>query len=57
VRHAVGGLLVCLPSREAAEAYCRDLEALDGHPAWIVGRVVAGSNTARIVDNFTVIDV
>lgn len=52
-----GGLLVCLPSHEAAEAYCRDLEALDGHPAWIVGRVVAGSNTARIVDDFTVIDV
>jgi hypothetical protein len=53
----VGGLLVCLLSREAAEAYCCDLEALDGHLAWIVGHVVTGSNTARIVDNFTVIDV
>lgn len=48
---------MCLPSQEAAEAYCRELEAIDGCPAWIVGRVVAGSNTARIVDDFTVVEV
>jgi len=36
-----GGLLVALPSTEAAEAYARAVEEADGTPAWIVGRVLA----------------
>ena len=35
-----GGLLVALPSREAAEAFCAELEGV-GEPAWIVGQVVS----------------
>eukprot|EP01107_Rhizomastix_libera_P008290 TRINITY_DN2345_c0_g1_i1.p2 TRINITY_DN2345_c0_g1~~TRINITY_DN2345_c0_g1_i1.p2 ORF type:complete len:322 (-),score=89.60 TRINITY_DN2345_c0_g1_i1:1743-2708(-) len=34
-----GGLLVCLP-REAAENYIKEIEQLDGCPAWIVGDVI-----------------
>jgi len=52
-----GGLLVCLPSKEAAEAFCKEVEELDGRPAWIVGRVVAGTNTARLAENVRIIDV
>ena len=36
-----GGLLVALGA-QAAHAYCRRLQELDGEPAWIIGRVVAG---------------
>lgn len=48
-----GGLLFALP-REKAEAYCRELEALEGWPCWIVGDVIeAGSDaearTAKIL--------
>ncbi|ETV88916.1 selenide, water dikinase [Aphanomyces astaci] len=43
-----GGLLVTLP-RQNAQAYMRELEALDGQPSWLVGQVVQGSNQARIV--------
>ncbi|RHY64465.1 hypothetical protein DYB30_000506 [Aphanomyces astaci] len=43
-----GGLLVTLPHQNA-QAYMRELEALDGQPSWLVGRVVQGSNQARIV--------
>ena len=35
-----GGLLVCLPSMDAAEAFVRDIQQLDQSPAWIVGTVV-----------------
>jgi len=52
-----GGLLVCLPSREAAEGFCKELEAIDGAPAWIVGRVVDGDNTAHIVADASVVAV
>lgn len=52
-----GGLLVCLPSMEAAEGFCREIEAIEGEPAWIVGRVVEGENTARIDDDAKVIEV
>eukprot|EP01104_Vermistella_antarctica_P019223 TRINITY_DN7425_c0_g1_i1.p1 TRINITY_DN7425_c0_g1~~TRINITY_DN7425_c0_g1_i1.p1 ORF type:complete len:317 (-),score=65.19 TRINITY_DN7425_c0_g1_i1:638-1588(-) len=51
-----GGLLLCLP-REAAADFCREIEEVDGCPAWIIGDVVvrkddgsAGANSARIVD-------
>jgi len=52
-----GGLLVCLPSLEAAEGFCRDIEKIDGAPAWIVGRVVEGNNKARIAADAKVIEV
>ena len=42
-----GGLLVAVPGDKAA-AFCKDIEALDGVPAWVVGQVVAGSRTARL---------
>jgi len=35
-----GGLFIMLPSQEAAEAFCREIEEIDGAPAWIIGRVV-----------------
>jgi len=35
-----GGLFIMLPSLEAAQNFCRELEEIDGAPAWIVGRVV-----------------
>lgn len=38
-----GGLLVALPSVEAAAAFCADLQAADGTPAWIIGSVHAAS--------------
>jgi hypothetical protein len=28
---------------DKAEALCREMEELDGVPAWIIGRVVAGA--------------
>lgn len=51
-----GGLMVCLPP-ENAQAFCDELERLDGQPAWTVGRVVGGDRTARIVDAPTVLEV
>ena len=36
-----GGLMVVLPTQEAAQAYCTELQQLDDNcPAWIVGNVV-----------------
>jgi len=35
-----GGLFIMLPSLEAAESFCKELEELDGEPAWIIGQVV-----------------
>jgi selenide, water dikinase len=52
-----GGLLVLLPSQEAAEAYCAALEAADGEPAWIIGEVVKGTGEAVLADDLTVIEV
>ncbi|TMW60187.1 hypothetical protein Poli38472_000229 [Pythium oligandrum] len=51
-----GGLLLCLPEANA-EAFIKELRELDGKPAWVVGRVVPGSNDARIVPDFKVIEV
>jgi selenide,water dikinase len=51
-----GGLLVVLPAAKA-EAYCRDLEELDGVPAWIIGRVIPGKRTAHIIDSVIVMEV
>lgn len=52
-----GGLMVCLPE-ENAEAYCKELEALDGSPAWVIGRVVASpERKACIVDNVEILEI
>eukprot|EP00004_Rigifila_ramosa_P023953 TRINITY_DN6824_c0_g1_i3.p5 TRINITY_DN6824_c0_g1~~TRINITY_DN6824_c0_g1_i3.p5 ORF type:complete len:316 (-),score=84.18 TRINITY_DN6824_c0_g1_i3:296-1243(-) len=56
-----GGLCVALPSQAAAEEFCRELELLDGSPAWIIGRVESaaghGPNSAKIVPNPSVVSV
>ncbi|KAK6056402.1 selenide, water dikinase [Cooperia oncophora] len=54
-----GGLLVAV-SPENAEPFIRDMESLDGFPAWIVGHVEALSgeqNHAIISENYKVISV
>lgn len=55
-----GGLLICLPA-EHADAFVKEIQELDGAPAWIIGKVVenisSGPNSAYISENVTVIDV
>lgn len=51
-----GGLMVCLPA-ENARAFCDEIEQLEGHPAWIIGRVVEGDHTADITADVQVIEV
>ena len=41
---------------EDAEAFCNTFLQEDGHPAWIIGRVIKGPKVARIVTNVTVIE-
>jgi len=56
-----GGLLVALPSDAAAAAFIADVEAADGRPAWVIGRVVetpAGeANGAVILADARIIEV
>ena len=52
-----GGLMICMPE-ENALAYCRELEALDGDPSWIIGRVVADADRkARITPGVKILEV
>lgn len=52
-----GGLLVCLPQEKAKE-FCKEIEELDGCPAWIIGTVVSSEEKkARIVENVSIISV
>jgi len=51
-----GGLFVCLPKANA-EAFIKELEAIDKEPAWLIGDVVEGDNSATIVENPRIIDV
>lgn len=51
-----GGLLVCLPEPHA-ESFCKELKELDGHPAWIIGKVGHGKKTAFISENVNIIGV
>lgn len=39
-----GGLLMMMP-RDKAEQFCREIEELDGQPAWIIGEVIEGQPT------------
>eukprot|EP01096_Ripella_sp_DP13-Kostka_P003253 TRINITY_DN1470_c0_g2_i1.p1 TRINITY_DN1470_c0_g2~~TRINITY_DN1470_c0_g2_i1.p1 ORF type:complete len:316 (+),score=122.08 TRINITY_DN1470_c0_g2_i1:205-1152(+) len=57
-----GGLMVCLPSLEAAEAFCQEIKEIEGRSAWIIGSIVAhdgsvSENSARIIDDPTLIKV
>jgi len=54
-----GGLFICMPS-DAAEKYCKEIEELEGWPAWIIGRVLPSSedrssNSCKIIPNPTII--
>jgi len=51
-----GGLFVVLP-KEKAQAYCEEIERIDGWPAFIVADVVAGTRKAVVVPNVKVIEV
>jgi selenide,water dikinase len=51
-----GGLLVVLP-REQAAAFCKDIQAQEGHQAWIIGVVEKGGRTATIIDKPRIIEV
>ena len=56
-----GGLLVALPSYDAAEAFCTELASEEGGaPAWIIGRVVEPRvgevNSARILEDAVIIE-
>ena len=51
-----GGLLIAI-GREDAAAFCKELERVDGEPAWIVGVVEKGDGTARVIDRPRIIDI
>lgn len=42
VLYTVGGLMVLL-AKDKAEGFCREIEEIDGVPAWIIGRVESGA--------------
>merc|ERR1719347_2219785 len=44
-----GGLLISIP-KDAAPHFVEDIQREEGLPAWIVGEVISGDRTARIVD-------
>eukprot|EP00211_Chloroparvula_japonica_P014714 CAMPEP_0119123010 /NCGR_PEP_ID=MMETSP1310-20130426/3082_1 /TAXON_ID=464262 /ORGANISM="Genus nov. species nov., Strain RCC2339" /LENGTH=252 /DNA_ID=CAMNT_0007112747 /DNA_START=413 /DNA_END=1171 /DNA_ORIENTATION=+ len=52
-----GGLLVALPSEEAARAFVSDIEEKDKAPAWIVGRVEKGNGDAHISPDARIVEV
>jgi len=56
-----GGLLIMLPSQEAAEQFCQEIYELDGFPAWIIGRVIAANDPenprAFLSENLEIIEV
>jgi len=51
-----GGLLLALPAEKAAE-FQAELKSLDGHDSWIVGRVIPGSRSAKMIDNLKLLEV
>jgi len=52
-----GGLMICMAEKDAV-AYCREIEEMDGEPAWIIGKVVEhAERKARIVDDVKVLEV
>lgn len=51
-----GGLLMMVPP-ENVDALRAELEALDGLPTWIIGRVVEGSRTATLTPDLKIVEV
>jgi len=51
-----GGLLVAM-SKENAEKFCKEIEEIDGEPAWIVGDVEDGEHSAAVVEDPEIIEV
>ena len=51
-----GGLLISLP-HDKAEGYCREIEALERQPAWIIGEVVPGARQARLAEELKILEV
>jgi len=51
-----GGLFICI-SKDKAIDFCNELEKLDNYSSWIIGNVVKGSNIAKILENFKVIEI
>ena len=39
------------------DSFIEDMLLVDGFPAWIVGNVVNGSNTAKVLPNVKIIEV
>jgi selenide,water dikinase len=56
-----GGLFIMLPSLEVAQNFCKELEEIDGAPAWIVGQVVEAQDKQQpkgfIKEGYQVIEV
>jgi len=50
-----GGLLVTLPA-DKAEDFCKELEEIDGFPAWIIGNVVASPSEDRSLNKCTIMN-
>jgi selenide,water dikinase len=52
-----GGLMVCI-AEENAQAFCKELEEVDGCPTWIIGRVVKSKDRkSRITDDVKILSV
>lgn len=51
-----GGLLIAMAPQDAKE-FCDTFLEEDGHPAWIIGKVVKGTKDASISANPTIIEV
>lgn len=52
-----GGLMICM-KEEDAHKYIKELEELDGEPAWIIGRVIeSAERKATIVEDAMVVEV
>lgn len=51
-----GGLLMSIPANEASN-YIKEIKELEGEDAWIIGSVMDGTGTARIVDSPTILEV
>ncbi|ETN62654.1 selenide, water dikinase [Anopheles darlingi] len=51
-----GGLLICLPSADAA-SFCEEYRSSTSHPAWIIGSVKEGKRCAQMNLNLEYIEV
>mmetsp|Transcript_6983 Transcript_6983/g.14331 ORF Transcript_6983/g.14331 Transcript_6983/m.14331 type:complete len:334 (+) Transcript_6983:252-1253(+) len=52
-----GGLMICMKEEDAV-AYCKEIEEIDGEPAWIIGMVVEDSERkAKLLDNLEILEV